>query len=153
MVAFTYGLEIAIAFMLVITKVFAFMEMNFDKRSTVVFDMDGTRSPEEQKIIHEYYLPIRALVLLLIATATDMQEFITWLALLGACVCYFWIVFDIMCAVLWLGKPWWYVGEPPPFGINPKMFFIIKGILFALCLFLYVRLTNQHFSQGITTLA
>jgi len=143
MVAFMFSPEIAVAFLLLITKVFAFMEMNFDKRSTVVFDMDGTRSPEEQKIIHEYYLPIRALVLLLIPTAADMQEFWPWLALVGVAVTYFWIVFDIMCAVFWLGKPWWYVGEPPPFGINPKMFFIIKGILFALCMFIYFRLTNE----------
>lgn len=149
MIAFTYGLEAAIAFMLLFTKIAAWIEMQFDKRSTVVFDIDGTRSPEELKIIHEYYLPMRALVLVMITLASDMQEFWPWLALLLATTCYFWIVFDIMCAVFWLGKPWWYVGEPPPFGIEPKMFFIIKGILFALCLFIYVRLSNNHFSQGI----
>lgn len=149
MVAFTYGLELAVAFMLLFTKVAAWIEMQFDKRSTVVFDIDGTRSPEELKIIHEYYLPMRGLALVTITLSSDMQELWPTLALLGACLCYFWIVFDIFCAVVWLGKPWWYVGEPPPFGINPKMFFIIKGILFALCLFLYFRLSNQHFSQGI----
>lgn len=149
MIAFTYGLEIAIAFALLSTKIGAWIEMKFDQRSTAVFDLDGTRSPEEEKITHGYYLPMRALVLLMIAIATDIQEFWTWLALLCACVVYFWIVFDIMCAVVWLGKPWWYVGEPPPFDINPKMYFIIKGILFALCLFFYVRLSNNHFSEGI----
>jgi hypothetical protein len=149
MIAFSFGLEIAVAFVLLITKLHAWMEMQFDKRATQVFDADGTRSEEELKIIHANQMPIRGLLIVCMTLAADMQELWPTVALLGVGITYFWIVFDIFCAVVWLGKPWYYAGDPPPYGINPYMFFIIKGILFAACMFLYFRLSTQHFSQGI----
>jgi len=137
MIAFSYGLYAAVGFVMFASFVLAWMEMRFDQRSTVVFDMDGKRTEEELKIIHEYYLPIRGLVLVLTTLTADIQKLGPTIALFGVTVMFFWIVFDIVCAVVWLGKPWYYVGNPPP--MNPYLFFFLKGSLFSLCLFTYFR--------------
>jgi len=142
MIAYLYGFETAISFVTLVTVIFAWIEMQFDKRSTVVFDLDGVRSEEELKIIHEYYLPIRGLVLILIPLVADMRELWPWVALCLFGAALFWIVFDIFCAVVWLGKPWWYTGDPPAWGWNPYLFFFFKGSIMALCLWAYIRMVH-----------
>lgn len=138
MFAYSYGILAAIIFVSLSTLIYSWMEMRFDQRSTVVFDLDDTRSLEEQKIIHEYFLPIRALALVMITTAGDMSSFLNWIPLLGFTLFLFWIIFDILCAVVWLGQPWYYVGDPPP--INPYLFFLIKLSLMTICLLTYIYL-------------
>jgi hypothetical protein len=118
------------------------MEMNFDKRAAEVFDADDTRTQDELNIIHKNQLPIRGLAIVCMTLAGDMQYLLNTLALLGVSLTAFWILFDIFCAVLWLGKPWYYAGDPPPYGLNPYVFFFIKGTLFSLCLFAYIGLST-----------
>jgi len=131
----------AVLFVLLITALHAWLEQRFDKKATEVFDKDGTRSPEELKIIHKNQLPIRGLLIVMMTLAADFGPLLPTLALLGVGVTAFWILFDIFCAVLWLGKPWYYAGEPPPFGLNPYVFFGIKAVLFMICLIAYLELS------------
>jgi hypothetical protein len=147
MIAYLYGFELAISFVTLVTVVFSWIEMRFDQRSTVVFDEDGVRSESEQKIIHEYYLPIRGLVLVLIPLAADMRELLPWVCLVGFGCAMFWIVFDIFCAVVWLGKPWYYAGEPPPWGWDPLLFFFFKGAVMAAFLWGYIRTVSGSFFE------
>jgi len=142
MIAFSYGIMVAISFVTLIGVIYSWIEMKFDQRSTVVFDMDGVRSSEEMKIIHEYYLPTRAAVLILLTMAADIQAFWPWLALFVFTLSVFWICFDIFCAVVWLGKPWYYAGDPPPFGWDPILFFFLKGAILAASLWIYIRLST-----------
>jgi len=142
MIAFEYGIAAALGFVLFVTIIHSLMETNFDKRACEVFDIDGTRTDEELSIIHKNQLPIRGLLIVCSTLAADMQMLLPTLALLGVGLTLFWILFDIFCAVLWLGKPWYYAGEPPPYGLNPYVFFFIKGILFSICFFAYIALST-----------
>jgi len=142
MIAFEYGIWAAWGFVLFGTILHSLFETNFDKRACEVFDIDGTRTDEELAIIHKNQLPIRGLLIVCMTLAADMQELLPTLALLGVGLTLFWIIFDIFCAVLWLGKPWWYAGDPPPYNLNPYVYFIIKGVLFAICFFAYVILSQ-----------
>ena len=142
MIEYTYGIVAALGFVLVVTSIHSLMEMNFDKRACEVFDIDGTRTDQELAIIHGNQLPIRGLLITCMTLVADMQYLLNTLALLGVSLCLFWILFDIFCAVIWLGKPWYYAGDPPPYGLNPYAFFFIKGILFSIFLFVYIRLSQ-----------
>lgn len=153
MIAFDYGIEAAIGFILFVTFIHAMMEMNFDKRATEVFDTDDTRTQEELDIIHRNQLPIRGLAIVSYTLAADMQMALPTLALLGVALTAFWILFDIFCAVLWLGKPWYYAGDPPPYNLDPYLFFFIKGTLFSLCLFAYIALSNATLTPSALLLS
>ena len=142
MIALEYGLWAAWGFVLLVTIIHSLFETNFDKRACEVFDIDGTRTDEELSIIHKNALPLRGLCIVCMTLAADMQELLPFLALLGVGLTLFWIIFDVFCAVLWLGKPWYYAGEPPPYGLNPYVYFIIKGVLFAICFFAYIILSE-----------
>jgi hypothetical protein len=142
MIEFLFGVGIAISFVLLVTFIHSWMEMRFDQRAAEVFDADDERTEAELKIIHENQLPLRATILILTPLAADMQAFWPWLALFGVTLTFFWMVFDILCAVVWLGKPWYYTGDPPAWGWDPYLYFFFKGALFSACLFGYIFLVT-----------
>lgn len=138
MIGLAYGVAAVLVFVLIITAIHSYMEMNFDKRATEVFDEDDERTDEELKIIHKNQLPIRGLLLVMTTFAADMRYLAPTIMLICVAACIFWILFDIFCAVIWLGKPWYYVGDPPP--MNPYAFFALKVIALAIFTLLYVLL-------------
>lgn len=139
MIVLEFGLAAVLAFVLLVVALHSWLEMRFDKKACDVFDIDGTRTDEELSIIHKNQLPIRGLLIVCMTLAADMRSLLPTLALLGVGLTLFWIIFDLFCAVFWLDKPWYYAGEPPPYGLNPVLYFMIKVFLFSICFYAYIN--------------
>lgn len=100
----------AIITFIVLVGIACFLEMDYDRKVAKAVDPGG-RTPDEDKILHSWYVPIRIYIVALVTVSVYFAfQLVWWRGLLmgvaGAPL--YGLVFNVMVAVWWLKKPWHY---------------------------------------------
>lgn len=117
------------AIMLLMLFTLALAEVYFDSKAAGVFGFNRTK--EENDLIHKDFMWVRGVSILCVL----YHYHISWW-LLG--VVFYWIVFDLAVNLLWLKKPWWYLGTTSSTDgwFSPTKNIVIKIVLLIISLIL-----------------
>lgn len=99
-----------IIFIIVTNLLHAFIESKRDRNIAKVVD-EGGRTEEEGALLHRNDLLTRGLIIALTVVEACDKNCMLWLPIVIFTISSWWLFFDIIVAVWWLKKPWYYVGE------------------------------------------
>ena len=114
-----------------------YLWMRYDRNLETVVDYDGTRTKEENNIMHKKQNPLICFMFFLVLYLSwynvigQLSLWVKLLVLLNTHA-FYWITFDLWCnSKLWLKQKWWYQGTTSDTDLWPTWVILtVKSVEF-----------------------